>query len=406
MTLKAGERDAAAVCLDGRNLALSQGTGVSNYALALAAGLRETGRAAEVLLDGSAGVSPRSGQVRRWLRAAWPAAYEAASLDIPPTGFARAWLARDVFRLAQVHFDIHGKLLAIRSRRPPTLMHWTYPLPMVFQGVPNVYTIHDLIPMRAPHLTDIDGPRFARIVRAVARRADHVVTVSEASRRDIMATLGLPGEQVTNTYQPANLPPGLREAPAPDLQGHFLFCGAIEPRKNLSRLIAAYRASAAAAPLILAGPDGWRAAEELVAGGAEIRPLAAMAKNGPKTGGVWRAPWLPRRALLDLLRGARALLFPSLAEGFGLPIVEAMVLGVPVLTSAGGATEEVAGDAALLVDPLDTRMMAAAIAALDRDPGLCERLAAAGIRRSALFSPAACLSRLAAIYDTLGVARA
>ena len=174
-------------------------------------------------------------------------------------------------------------------------------------------------------------------------------------------------------------------------------CGTIEPRKNLARLITAHRASGTTTPLILAGPDGWRAKEEIAAGGAEVRPLVALTQG--EQGGVWRAPWLPRPDLLDLLRGARALLFPSLAEGFGLPIAEAMTLGVPVLTAAGGATGEIAGDAAILVDPHDTAAMAGAIAALDGDGALRGRLADAGLRRATLFSVEACLGRLAAIYN-------
>lgn len=389
-------RHQGTICLDGRNLALEQGTGVSTYACGLAGGLRATGREAGVLLDGK----PRRTKAGRWMRAAWPWASRAVPAAVPPPGFAQAWLAPDVFRLAQVYFDIHGKLLTVRSGAPPGLMHWTYPLPLAFWGVPNVYTVHDLIPMCRPDLTDTDRARFVRIVRAVVRRADHIVTVSEASRRDIVDLLGMQEERVTNTYQSVTLPPGLDDAPPPRITGHFLYCGSIEPRKNVARLIAAYRASGAAAPLILAGPDGWRAAGELA---TDIRPFTGEVAL---TTGVWRAPWLPRVALLDLLRGARALIFPSLAEGFGLPIAEAMTLGVPVMTSAGGATEEIAGDAALLVDPLDTRAMAAAIAALDLDTALCAGLAAAGRRRSGIFSPAACLGRLTAIYDRLGVARA
>jgi glycosyltransferase involved in cell wall biosynthesis len=405
-----GDPHPAAVCLDSRNLALRNGTGVTNYALTLAKGLPQTGRVPEVLLDATENTASRSGRPTRWLRAAWFGPRRAHEQATPPAGFVRSLLAPDAFRLAQVHFDIHGKLLAITGRRPPALMHWTYPLPLAFHGVPNVYTIHDLIPLRRPDLTDIDARRFARIVRQVAQRAAHIVTVSEASRCDIITLLGLPEDRVTNTYQPVNWPLGPLTAPeeAPARQGHFLFCGSIEPRKNLARLIQAYQASGALSPLILAGPDGWRTAEALA--GAEIRPLAAYTGphtgRGGATGGIWRAPWLPRSALIDLFRGARALLLPSLAEGFGLPIVEAMTIGVPVLTSAGGATGEIAGDAALLIDPLDVRGMAEAMAALDRDTSLCVRLSAAGTARSALFSPAACFNRLAAIYDTLGVARA
>ncbi len=385
------------VCVDGRNLALHQGTGVSTYASALAQGLPMTGRAASVLRD-----SPQP-RLLRWLRAVWPGARLAEKVE-PPVDFAGAWLAADVFRLAQVYFDIHGQLLPVVSRQPPALMHWTYPLPLRFRGIRNVYTIHDLIPLTVPALTGIKTDRFRRMLRAIVRHADHIVTVSEMSRREIIAVLGLPPDRVTNTYQPVQIPPGLRIAPPPALTGHFLFCGAIEPRKNLARLIAAWRASGAAAPLILAGPDGWQAQQVLDAGGADIRTLSNLTRPVPP--GVWRAPWMPRAALLDLMRGARALLFPSLAEGFGLPVAEAMALGVPVMTSRGGATQEIAGDAALLVDPLDTRAMAQAIAALDRDTALCAGLAAAGLRRSALFSPEACFGRLAAVYDSLEVPRA
>lgn len=401
MSPPAGDLDRAVVCLDGRNLALRDGTGVTTYALTMAAELYRTGRVAAVLLDGPDGAG-RSGRLCRWLRACWPAACLAKRLETPPAGFARALIAPDAYRLAQVHFDIYRNLLTVTSRRRPGLMHWTYPLPLAFRGVPNVYTIHDLIPLRRPDLTDIGSARFARIVRRIAQRADHIVTVSEASRRDIMTLLGLPEERVTNTYQPVSLRFDLGNAQAPPMRGHFLFCGTIEPRKNLARLIQAYCASGAAAPLVLAGPDGWRGAQTLAAGGVEIRPLAALTGKG----GVWRAPWLPRPALIDLLRGARALLFPSLAEGFGLPIAEAMTLGVPVLTSLGGATEEIAGGAALLIDPLDVQAMAGAIATLDRDTALCDRLASAGRRRSGMFSPTACFGRLGAIYDKLGVARA
>jgi glycosyltransferase involved in cell wall biosynthesis len=397
----AADRHRAAICLDGRNLALRDGTGVATYALTLAQGLHRTGRVADVLLDAPDDTARRPGRPSRWLRACWPGAVQAAARNIAPAGFAHALVAPDAYRLAQVYFDIHGKLLTVSSRERPGLMHWTYPLPLAFRGVPNVYTVHDLIPLRTPDLTDIPGPRFARMIREIARRADHIVTVSEASRHDIVTLLGVPQERVTNTYQPVELAADIHAAPPP-LRGHFLFCGTVEPRKNLARLIQAYAASGAAAPLVLAGPDGWRGAEALAAGGAEIRPLDALSG----TGGVWRSPWLPRPALIDLLRGARALLFPSLAEGFGLPIAEAMAVGVPVLTSAAGATGEIAGDAALLIDPLDIQAMAEAIAALDRDTALCTRLAAAGRRRSGMFSPSACFGRLAAIYDRLGVARA
>ncbi len=384
------------MCLDGRNQDLPNGTGVQTYAKNLAAGLRGSGRCTQLLLDGRAG-KRESGRLSRILRAASPFGARASKMTAPHAGFDGGWMARDVFRAAQIHFDIFGRLHGVHSRTLPGIMHWTYPLPLVFEGVPNIYTIHDLIPLTHPSLTSIESRRFRRIVEQVVRRADHIVTVSESSRENIMSLLGVPAEKITNTYQSVDLPPPADNRMATPDCAYFLFCGTIEARKNLARLITAYAVSGLDTPLILAGPDGPDAARLLGSAEIAIQPLDAMAPGGQR--GVWRAHWLERPALLQLFRHARALLFPSLAEGFGLPIVEAMLLGVPVLTSRSGATGEVAGDAALLVDPTDIGSMAEAIKALDQDDGLRARLVARGTRRAAAFTPAKCLARLDAVYS-------
>ena len=377
------------VCLDGRSLGLRDGTGVASYAASLAAHMPGAGWDVDVLQDGG----PPHGRAHRWLAAAWPGASYASPTPAPP-GFGRAWTAPGVFRRAQVFFDIHRRMMPVAAAGGPDLVHWTYPLPLWMQGARNIYTIYDLIPLLHPALTPIPPARFGRILRAVMRRADHIVTISEAARADIVRLLDVDPSRVTNAYVPVDVSgagPGRRT-------GHFLVCGTIEPRKNIARLLAAYRSSGARTPLVLAGPDGWHAAEELA--GTDIRPLDAMPENAE--GGVWRAPWLPRPALLALMRDARAVLFPSLAEGFGLPVAEAMALGVPVLTSHGHATEEVAGGAALLVDPRDGAGLAAAIAALDRDADLRGRLRAAGLARAGAFSAAACAARMAGVYASNG----
>ena len=113
---------------------------------------------------------------------------------------------------------------------------------------------------------------------------------------------------------------------------------------------------------------------------------------------IVRLDYLGRNALLRLVRSARALLFPSIFEGFGLPVLEAMSLGTPVLTGNGSSLPEVAGDAALLVDPYSTAAIAAGIARLDGDAGLRDRLAAAGPVQAERFSQAAYLTRLEAMY--------
>ncbi len=158
----------------------------------------------------------------------------------------------------------------------------------------------------------------------------------------------------------------------------------MEPRKNLLRLAQAHAAAGVAAPLVIAGPDGWQG-----------REISARLARHP---GVVRLPWLPRPLLLALMAGAAGLLMPSLAEGFGLPVAEAMALGAPVMTSRDGALAEIAGEAAMLVDPLDILAMAGAIAALAGDATLRGRLAAAGRRRAETFTKAAHGRRLAEVY--------
>ena len=389
---------------------LPQGTGVSTYASVLADCMGQVGLGLELLIDAAAGSGAARPRLRRWIAAAAPGAQRAelaASGDAPDQ--ARLRVAVDVFRTAQVHFDLHRRLLPVRGGQPPAAMHWTYPLPLRFLGVPNLYTVHDLIPLLHPALTPISGRRLGRILQRITYSGAHLVTVSEASRREIIATLGAPGHQVTNTYQavhfPADVMAGQEEVHRSLHRvgrlrpgGYFLHAGTVEPRKNLARLIAAYRASGITTPLVIAGPDGWQAADQLLPAKGLLREGIPVAQGAAS---VLRVPWLDRRTLVSLIRGAKAVLLPSLAEGFGLPVAEAMALGAPTMTSCGGATEEVAGGAALLVDPLDGAEMAEAFRALDRDPVLRGSLVARGLRRAALFSMEAYAARLRALYDTV-----
>ena len=315
-------------------------------------------------------------------------------------------MATDVFRRAQVHFDVYRRYLRLHGPTPPAVMHWSYPLPLHFAGVPNIYSVLDLIPLLHPTLTSIDPARAGRMLRRLKHEAAHLVTISEASRREIITTLGWSPDRVTNTYLAVDVPifdPAAGDAVLAGwgLQrgGYFLHAGTIERRKNIGRLLQAYRASGSARPLVLAGPGGWGAGAEL----ADVAGLLLARGERPTPGSpcVIRIDWTERPALLSLMRGAAAVLAPSLSEGFGLPAAEAMALGIPALTSARGAPAEVVGDAGLLVDPADVRAIAAGIAALDRDAGLRARLSAAGLVRAQAFSPAVYAARLRALYGAV-----
>ena len=189
--------------------------------------------------------------------------------------FDEIWNVQDLFQQAHAHFRIFKRELRVTIPQPPQLMHWTYPLPLRAVGARNIYTLHDLVPLRLPYTTLDNKRRYFRLNRRLGQQADHIVTVSEASRRDIISLLGVPEERVTNTYQAVDIPRKFTEAPAQAVAdevrgsfglepgGYWLFFGAIEPKKNVGRMIQAFLASGVEGPLVIVGKKAWKSEEEL-----------------------------------------------------------------------------------------------------------------------------------------------
>jgi glycosyltransferase involved in cell wall biosynthesis len=162
-------------------------------------------------------------------------------------------------------------------------------------------------------------------------------------------------------------------------------------------VVEAYLSSGSTTPLVVVGGRGW-----LQEG--ETALLDQVRRHGgPGAERIRQYDFLPRSLLVSLIRGARATLFPSLYEGFGLPALESMQLGTPVLASTTGALPEVTADAALLVDPYDVQALARGVRALDADTDLREALTARGRIQAARFTPQAYHDRLAALYGRLGL---
>jgi glycosyltransferase involved in cell wall biosynthesis len=440
------------IFIDGHNLALEQGTGVATYARNLSFALHDIGAEVGVLYGTRAAPSrnllireiaffdERVGTPPAWLVLLrrvirllnTPFGETAAA--VPVTGrviartfrdrlpyFDEIWNARDLFQQAHAQYRVLNRRLPVRllGGATPNLMHWTYPLPLRMPGARNIYTLHDLVPLRLPYTTLDNKRNYWRLHRVLARRADHLVTVSEASRRDIISLLGVPEERVTNTYQTVHIPRRLTEVPYEQVQAeisssfgvkadkYWLFFGAIEPKKNVGRLIQAFLASGVDGPLVIVGKKAWKSDEELrLLFDDHIRWLAQEGDSLRTRHKVMLLNYTPFRLLVNLIRGARAVLFPSLYEGFGLPAAEAMLLGTPVITANTASLPEVVGDAALKVDPYDVSDLVSAIQAVDRDAALRRRLAHDGPLQVAQFSPERSAARLAALYARLGVTTA
>lgn len=437
------------IFIDGYNLSLEQGTGVATYARNLSFCLRDIGAEVGVLygtrtstisnsalireiafFDPRVGKPSKAAQASHFLQRLFTTPFGEFATQVPMTGrvvretfrsrlphFDHIWNVQSLFEAQRQHFKLYRTRMNVYFRQPPELMHWTYPLALNVRGARNIYTMHDLVPLRLPYTTLDNKRQYYRLSRLLARRADHIITVSEASRRDIIGLLGVPEERVTNTYQAVDIPARLAEKPIADVkteiegtfglgfQRYFLFFGAIEPKKNVGRMIEAYLASGVKDPLVIVGKKAWKSEEELrlLFENEHVRYL--MTENGVtrRHFRVQQVDYASFPLLVSLIRGAKAVLFPSLYEGFGLPALEAMLLGTPVMTSNTSSMPEVVGDAAIKVDPYDVRAMVEAIRALDADADLRGRLAQAGPGQAALFSMERYRMRLRDAYGKVGV---
>jgi glycosyltransferase involved in cell wall biosynthesis len=322
----------------------------------------------------------------------------------------RAFIERNLFRNANMLFSNTGKFANLSFEQRPDIFHCTYVAPLEARATCNVYTIHDLIPLRLPFATLDSKRRTFRLLKKIAKRADHIVTVSETSRQDIIDMLGVEERRITNTYQSVALPQRYIDRPdneianyldglyGLEMHGYLLFFGALEPKKNVGRLIDAYLASGVETPLVLITAGGWGNADEL------SRLDAHRARTSTREGGrshIIHIDYLDLSALVSFIRGARAVIFPSLYEGFGLPVLEAMTLGTPVVTSGSGALAEIAGDAALVVDPYDVDDIARGIATIVSDPDLRGELSRRGIAQAAKFSMPRYAERVQSLYASL-----
>jgi glycosyltransferase involved in cell wall biosynthesis len=341
-------------------------------------------------------------------------AYEQTGLELDATGSARA--ARALYVALHARGDVElltvaqpagrgGRVarglsrelswfplrLGRAARRADAeLLHCPMPLaPPLPVATPTVVTVNDAIPWDHPEWQTRAHAVHARLVLAPAlRRAAGVIVPSEFTRARLLAAVrGLDPEAITVT--PYGIGEEFSPGPAARARPPFLLAvGTLQPRKNLETSLRAFErlvADGLEHRLTIAGGRGWRDA-------ALIERIAAS----PAAHRIDRVGHVGDAELLDLYRSAACLLYPSRAEGFGFPPLEAMACGTPVVASAAGSLPEVMGDAAPLVDPDDATGLASAVAGvLDHTQQWRER----GLERAATFSWARCAELTVAVYE-------
>ncbi|HEX6761734.1 MAG TPA: glycosyltransferase family 1 protein [Gaiellaceae bacterium] len=263
--------------------------------------------------------------------------------------------------------------LPLRARRLDLLHCTTFRAPLR-APVPVVVTVHDLAVVRHPELFTAWTRGYGKtLLLPVLRAATRVLAVSEFTKREVAELARIPPDRIGVAYNAASTEVFRPDGPADD-GDYVLAVGTLEPRKNLARLIEATRRLDV--ELRIAGSRGWGTVD---VDAAHVR-------------------WLGRPGddeLARLMRGALCLAYPSLYEGFGIPVLEAMLCGTPVVTSAGSAMEEVADGAAELVDPLDFASIAAGI---ERAIARRHELRAAGLERATRFGWDATAAEAVAVY--------
>ena len=292
-------------------------------------------------------------------------------------------------------------LLAFNSRaRGVALYHEPATFPLPFHG-PTVVTVHDLSWIRFPETHPADRRRtLDRSFPRLLARARHVLTDSDFVKQELVREFGLDPSGITTAHLAARSCFKPREAAECASvvrrfglrhRSFFLCVGTLEPRKNLIRTIRAFAdlppQRRKECPLVLVGATGWNSSDLE----REISGLAA-------TGEVIPLGFIGEDDLARLYSAAKALLYVSLYEGFGLPPLEAMASGTPVVASNSSSIPEVVGDAGLQVDPLDEAAIREAMLRLLDDVKLCETLAAKGVERSRGFSWASCASTTREAY--------
>jgi glycosyltransferase involved in cell wall biosynthesis len=278
----------------------------------------------------------------------------------------------------------------VTQHSPDVLFVPAHVLPFVWPPgrlPPAVVTIHDLGHRRFPHAHTIGQRLYLELsTRWAVHAARRLIAVSQATGRDLTLFYGATPEKIAVIYEAASP----RTAPSPIeieaaqtacglLRPYALYVGSIQPRKNLERLIMAFARlcdqQRVEFDLVLAGAVGWLS--------DSIFRCAAQTGLADR---IHFTGYLADADLAALLQGARLFCYPSLLEGFGLPVLEAQYAGIPVMTANNSSLPEVAGDAALLVDPTDIDAIADAMLRLSRDEELRQRLIAAGHENVKRFS--------------------
>ena len=333
--------------------------------------------------------------------------------DIDVVGYSVSWRGRDrLDGLVPPGVALATRPIAAQPLRQlwrrvdwPPITWWTGKVDVVHgpnfvvppsKGAAELVTVHDLTFVRYPELCTRDTLQYPELIRRALRRGAHVHAVSQFVAEEVMDVFAVDADRVhvvPNGVDPVTAGDPVAGQLLAGGDRYVLALGTIEPRKDFPLLVNAFDIVAAADPdvrLVIAGQSGW--------GTEGFEAALARAHHRDR---VIRPGWVDDKSRADLLAGSSVFAYPSRYEGFGLPPLEAMAAGTPVVTTRTGALPQILGDAAAFVEVGDADALAAALADVLTDRAKRDSLIDRGRERAALFSWDACADGVIHLYERL-----
>jgi glycosyltransferase involved in cell wall biosynthesis len=305
--------------------------------------------------------------------------------------------APDVFHSANRFYSVFKRPVTVKIKEKVDVWHMTTPLPIKIKGVKTVVTVHDLIPLKVPFTTLDVKANFYHLFKWACHHADLILAVSEQTKKDIIEIYGVEESKVKVTWQSIKtisrhndeqFDQKYLSSNRIEKEKYVLFVGNIEPKKNIKSLITAMSFVDENVKLVIVGKKAWLWKDQL----KNLKKYLSKSR-------VQFMNFVDDDELAVLYRNASCLVFPSLYEGFGLPVLEAMQYDCPVICSGITSLPEVAGDAALYIDPYDYKDIRDKINAVISDPQLRDDMRVKGRKRVEFFSPENYAERLKSAYN-------